>query len=52
MPAAASRWCAGRFVYLWGWTAYFRRAKTLGALAEIEGWVRLRLWAVELKHWK
>ena len=35
-----------------GWKAYFRLAETPGALADIDGWIRHRLRAVQLKHWK
>jgi group II intron reverse transcriptase/maturase len=38
--------------YLSGWKAYFRLAETPGAFADIDGWVRHRLRAVQLKHWK
>jgi len=38
--------------YLVGWKAYFRLAETPGAFADIDGWVRHRLRAVQLKHWK
>jgi len=39
-------------VYLMGWKAYFRLAETPRAFADIDGWVRHRLRAVQLKHWK
>jgi group II intron reverse transcriptase/maturase len=39
-------------VYLTGWKAYFRLAETPRALADLDGWVRHRLRAVQLKHWK
>jgi RNA-directed DNA polymerase len=38
--------------YLAGWRAYFRLAETPGVLADIDAWVRHRLRAVQLKHWK
>jgi RNA-directed DNA polymerase len=38
--------------YLTGWKAYFRLAETPGAFADIDAWVRHRLRAVQLKHWK
>jgi hypothetical protein len=38
--------------YLRGWKAYFRLAETPGVFADIDGWVRHRLRAVQLKHWK
>jgi group II intron reverse transcriptase/maturase len=44
--------CKPLGTYLTGWKAYFRLAETPSALAEIDGWVRHRLRAVQLKHWK
>jgi group II intron reverse transcriptase/maturase len=44
--------CKPLGTYLVGWKAYFRLAETPSALAEIDGWVRHRLRAVQLKHWK
>ena len=38
--------------YLTGWKAYFRLAETPGVFADIDSWVRHRLRAVQLKHWK
>jgi group II intron reverse transcriptase/maturase len=38
--------------YLTGWKAYFRLAETPGVFDDIDGWVRHRLRAVQLKHWK
>jgi RNA-directed DNA polymerase len=38
--------------YLAGWKAYFRLAETPGVFADLEQWVRHRLRAVQLKHWK
>ncbi len=38
--------------YLVGWKAYFRLADTPRVFADIDGWVRHRLRAVQLKHWK
>ena len=38
--------------YLAGWKAYFRLAETPRAFADIDAWVRHRLRAVQLKHWK
>jgi group II intron reverse transcriptase/maturase len=38
--------------YLVGWKAYFRLAETPRAFADIDAWVRHRLRAVQLKHWK
>jgi RNA-directed DNA polymerase len=44
--------CKPLGVYLKGWKAYFRLADTPRAFADIDGWVRHRLRAVQLKHWK
>lgn len=44
--------CKPLGMYLTGWKAYFRLAETPGAFADIDGWVRHRLRAVQLKHWK
>jgi RNA-directed DNA polymerase len=38
--------------YLAGSKAYFRLAETPNVFADIDGWVRHRLRAVQLKHWK
>jgi group II intron reverse transcriptase/maturase len=38
--------------YLKGWRAYFRLAETPGAFDDIDKWIRHRLRAVQLKHWK
>jgi hypothetical protein len=44
--------CKPLGTYLAGWKAYFRLAETLGVFADLDGWVRHRLRAVQLKHWK
>jgi len=44
--------CKPLGMYLAGWKAYFRLADTPRAFADIDGWVRHRLRAVQLKHWK
>ena len=44
--------CKPLGTYLSGWKAYFRLADTPRAFADIDGWVRHRLRAVQLKHWK
>jgi RNA-directed DNA polymerase len=44
--------CKPLGTYLTGWKAYFRLAETPGMFADIDGWVRHRLRAVQLKHWK
>src|ERR1700744_4042184 len=50
---AVSRRYAKRWeVYLTGWKGYFRLAETPRVFADIDGWVRHRLRAVQLKHWK
>lgn len=44
--------CKPLGTYLSGWNGYFRLAETPRAFADIDGWVRHRLRAVQLKHWK
>lgn len=44
--------CKPLGTYLTGWKAYFRLADTPRVFADIDGWVRHRLRAVQLKHWK
>jgi group II intron reverse transcriptase/maturase len=38
--------------YLGGWKAYFHIAETPRVLLDLDGWIRRRLRAVQLKHWK
>jgi group II intron reverse transcriptase/maturase len=38
--------------YLTGWKAYFRLAETPGIFRSLEEWIRHRLRALHLKHWK
>jgi RNA-directed DNA polymerase len=38
--------------YLLGWKAYFQLADTLGTFADLDKWIRHRLRAIHLKHWK
>jgi group II intron reverse transcriptase/maturase len=38
--------------YLTGWKGYFRLTETPRVLADIDSWIRHRLRAVQLKHWK
>jgi hypothetical protein len=38
--------------YLSGWKAYFRLADTPKVFAELDGWIRHRLRAIQLKQWK
>jgi RNA-directed DNA polymerase len=44
--------CEELGVYLAGWKGYFRLAETPKVLAAIDKWVRHRLRALQLKHWK
>jgi RNA-directed DNA polymerase len=44
--------CKPLGTYLSGWKAYFQFTEAPGALADIDKWVRHRLRAVQLKHWK
>ena len=38
--------------YLLGWKAYFRLAQTPGIWRTLDEWLRHRLRAIQLKHWK
>lgn len=38
--------------YLVGWKAYFRLADTPGIFSDLDEWIRHRLRATHLKHWK
>lgn len=38
--------------YLLGWKSYFRLAETPRVLLELDQWIRHRLRAIQLKHWK
>lgn len=38
--------------YLLGWKEYFRLADTPGVFGELDQWIRHRLRAIHLKHWK
>lgn len=38
--------------YLRGWKGYFRLADTPGIFAALDEWIRRRLRAIHLKHWK
>ena len=44
--------CDDLGAYLAGWKAYFRIAETPGVMIDIDKWVRHRLRALQLKHWK
>lgn len=39
-------------IYLLGWKAYFRMAQTPRVWRELDEWLRHRLRALQLKHWK
>jgi group II intron reverse transcriptase/maturase len=39
-------------LYVLGWKGYFRLAQTPGVWRELDQWMRHRLRAVQLKHWK
>jgi RNA-directed DNA polymerase len=38
--------------FLYGWRGYFRIAQTPGVMDAIDEWIRHRLRAIQLKHWK
>ena len=38
--------------YLLGWKAYYQLAQTLDVWRELDEWIRRRLRAIHLKHWK
>ena len=38
--------------YLLGWKGYFRLAETPGVLRDLDQWIRHRLRAIQLKHWR
>ena len=38
--------------YVPGWKGYFRLSQTPGVFADLDGWLRHRLRALHLKHWK
>ena len=44
--------CEELGTYLAGWKGYFRLTETPGVLRDIDQWIRHRLRAVQLKHWK
>jgi group II intron reverse transcriptase/maturase len=39
-------------VYVLGWKAYFRMAQTPGVFKDLGEWIRHRVRAIQLKHWK
>jgi group II intron reverse transcriptase/maturase len=44
--------CARLRTYLLGWKAYFQLADTPRIFADLDEWIRHRLRAIHLKHWK
>jgi RNA-directed DNA polymerase len=44
--------CVDLASYLRGWKNYFRLAETPGIFAELDEWIRHRLRALQLKHWR
>jgi RNA-directed DNA polymerase len=44
--------CERLRVYMVGWKGYFRLADTPRVFADIDGWIRHRLRALQLKQWK
>ena len=44
--------CERLRVYMVGWRGYFRLADTPRVFADIDGWIRHRLRALQLKQWK
>lgn len=38
--------------YILGWKAYFKLAQTLGVWRKLDEWMRHRLRAIQLKHWR
>jgi RNA-directed DNA polymerase len=38
--------------YLLGWKAYYGMAQTPGIFRQLDEWLRHRLRAIQLKHWK
>ena len=38
--------------YMLGWKAYFGLAQTPGVWRRLDEWIRHRLRAIQLKHWK
>ena len=49
---ALAQVCAELRSYLVGWKSYFRLADTPGVFARLDEWIRHRLRALQLKHWK
>ena len=39
-------------LYLLGWLGYFRLAQTPGVWRKLDQWLRHRVRAIQLKHWK
>jgi RNA-directed DNA polymerase len=38
--------------YVPGWKAYFRLAQTSSVFRDLDAWIRHRLRAIQLKHWR
>ncbi|HHE5971892.1 TPA: group II intron maturase-specific domain-containing protein [Citrobacter braakii] len=39
-------------IYLRGWKSYFRLAQTPKIFKDLDSWIRHRLRAIQLKHWR
>ena len=46
------RFCVAGVNYLLGWKAYFGLSQTPRVWRELDEWLRHRLRAIQLKHWK
>ena len=44
--------CEALREYLLGWKGYFQLAETPSVFAALDGWIRHRLRALQLKHWR
>jgi group II intron reverse transcriptase/maturase len=44
--------CGDLRAYLPGWKAYFRLVELPGIFRDLDGWIRHRLRALQLKHWR
>jgi len=44
--------CQDLRAYLPGWKAYFRLVEFAGVFRDLDRWIRHRLRALQLKHWK
>ena len=52
VDAAWSKWWERLRPYMLGWKAYFGLAQTPKVWRELDEWLRHRLRAIQLKHWK